>query len=307
MVARFGWRPFFLALGLVALLWLAPWWPWMPRRTTRRHAGNQATVGILHILRQRSAWGTCLGQSHQLHAVFSGDVAAVLSDTRPPSFHESDGQSGGIGLSHVLGFRDCRESSRIGGSPRDLLRRGYARRCLDAGLMRLGSFAGRCGLCTRERFHWVAGAGRNFPRDQRLQLLGSNRRPWQARMVRPLDRRAEFHRQLRRRGGSVAHRIPAGPHRPVLLARLHHRGGFLDWRAQLGVHSGSDRTGGLGEEIRPGALPHRSHSGDGCGHRNTLFLMPQEIEIKFRVDDLRALARKLRAAGSVWTRRAPTR
>src|SRR6267143_4670946 len=29
LVARFGWRPFFVALGLVSLLWLAPWVQWM--------------------------------------------------------------------------------------------------------------------------------------------------------------------------------------------------------------------------------------------------------------------------------------
>lgn len=62
VVARFGWRPFFLALGLGALLWLFPWLAWMPRRTRAATPANQATVGILDILRQRSAWGTCLGQ-----------------------------------------------------------------------------------------------------------------------------------------------------------------------------------------------------------------------------------------------------
>ncbi len=32
VVAKFGWRPFFLALGLLGLLWLVPWGAWMPRR-----------------------------------------------------------------------------------------------------------------------------------------------------------------------------------------------------------------------------------------------------------------------------------
>lgn len=62
-VARFGWRPFFIALGAAALFWLPPWIFWMPSRTcaSTRTRTNQA--GYLEILKQRSAWGTCVGQS----------------------------------------------------------------------------------------------------------------------------------------------------------------------------------------------------------------------------------------------------
>src|SRR5208283_4991736 len=34
LMARSGWRPFFLVLGLASLLWLVPWFQWMPKRTT---------------------------------------------------------------------------------------------------------------------------------------------------------------------------------------------------------------------------------------------------------------------------------
>ena len=62
VVGSFGWRPFFLALGLGGLLWLGPWLAWMPRRAP--HAASPAThvIGIPAILQRRSAWGTCLGQ-----------------------------------------------------------------------------------------------------------------------------------------------------------------------------------------------------------------------------------------------------
>ncbi len=62
-VARFGWRPFFIALGLAALLWLPPWWAWMPRRSAAPAKASGRESGYLDILRQRSAWGTCIGQS----------------------------------------------------------------------------------------------------------------------------------------------------------------------------------------------------------------------------------------------------
>lgn len=62
-VARFGWRPFFIALGLIAFLWLPPWVVWMPRREPAPVRGPAPKSGYLDILRRRSAWGTCIGQS----------------------------------------------------------------------------------------------------------------------------------------------------------------------------------------------------------------------------------------------------
>lgn len=60
-VARFGWRPFFVALGVVGLLWLPLWWAWRPPRATGIHA-KESPAGYLAVLVQRSAWGTCIGQ-----------------------------------------------------------------------------------------------------------------------------------------------------------------------------------------------------------------------------------------------------
>jgi ACS family D-galactonate transporter-like MFS transporter len=62
VVGRFGWRPFFLVLGLASLLWLIPWLAWMPTGTTSDAPPSEYKVRILDIFRERSAWGTCLGQ-----------------------------------------------------------------------------------------------------------------------------------------------------------------------------------------------------------------------------------------------------
>jgi MFS family permease len=61
LVALYGWRPFFVGLGGLCLLWLVPWLWWMPAsgpRTITKHVAQGA--GTLEILRQRSAWGTFL-------------------------------------------------------------------------------------------------------------------------------------------------------------------------------------------------------------------------------------------------------
>ena len=61
-MSRFGWRPFFIVMGLVSLLWLPPWLRWMPvgpglaRPTLTGHEPR-----TLDILRQRSAWGSFIG------------------------------------------------------------------------------------------------------------------------------------------------------------------------------------------------------------------------------------------------------
>jgi MFS transporter, ACS family, D-galactonate transporter len=61
LMARYGWRPVFVILGLTSLLWLAPWLRSMP---SSRHArpGHGATApAIQELLRVRSLWGTCVG------------------------------------------------------------------------------------------------------------------------------------------------------------------------------------------------------------------------------------------------------
>jgi ACS family D-galactonate transporter-like MFS transporter len=62
-VARFGWRPFFIVLGMAGMLWLPPWSVCMPRRKAALVQPAASTFGLLDILQHRSAWGTCIGQS----------------------------------------------------------------------------------------------------------------------------------------------------------------------------------------------------------------------------------------------------
>ena len=78
-VGRFGWRSFFIALGLIGMLWLAPWWAWMPRREESAAVGPGPRVGIWEILRHRAAWGLCLCQ-------FCGNYALYVLITWLPFY-----------------------------------------------------------------------------------------------------------------------------------------------------------------------------------------------------------------------------
>lgn len=84
LMGKYGWRSFFIVLGLLSLLWLLPWLRWMPRdrgessaasypgppqpfgsaqnkneAATEDRRSHEERPGILEILKLRSAWGTC--------------------------------------------------------------------------------------------------------------------------------------------------------------------------------------------------------------------------------------------------------
>jgi MFS family permease len=61
MMARFGWRSFFIVLGLVSLIWLWPWLKCMPHHQSAAPRDLAEAPGIFKIARLRSAWGTCAG------------------------------------------------------------------------------------------------------------------------------------------------------------------------------------------------------------------------------------------------------
>lgn len=63
LMGRFGWRAFFVALGLVSLVWLLPWFSFMPKKNQviASDADTSDSPSLLEFLRMRSAWGTCIG------------------------------------------------------------------------------------------------------------------------------------------------------------------------------------------------------------------------------------------------------
>jgi predicted MFS family arabinose efflux permease len=61
LVARFGWRSFFVALGLLSLIWLGPWIKYMPERSSASSVGVAGAPSLWEFLRLQSAWGTCIG------------------------------------------------------------------------------------------------------------------------------------------------------------------------------------------------------------------------------------------------------
>ncbi len=61
LMARFGWRSFFVFLGLVSLLWLIPWLKFMPQKHHAAPIDSAGAPTLLEFICLRSAWGTCIG------------------------------------------------------------------------------------------------------------------------------------------------------------------------------------------------------------------------------------------------------
>ena len=62
LIAKFGWRAFFIFLGLLSLCWLIPWLTWMPPAKSAIHLDKIAAPSYAALLLQRSAWGTIIAQ-----------------------------------------------------------------------------------------------------------------------------------------------------------------------------------------------------------------------------------------------------
>ena len=69
LIAKYGWRPSFVGIGVISLAWLPAWIKWMPRgKATGRAEG--AAPGFADILRQRSFWGVCGGHFSVLYLLY---------------------------------------------------------------------------------------------------------------------------------------------------------------------------------------------------------------------------------------------
>ena len=79
LMARVGWRIFFIVLGLASLLWLVPWTKWSPKATAEAALRRLRPATIRELLAQHSVWGTFLG-------LFSYNYLSYLLITWLPSF-----------------------------------------------------------------------------------------------------------------------------------------------------------------------------------------------------------------------------
>lgn len=70
LVARYGWRIMFIALGIGSLVWLIPWLLWAPRPQKMAAVSATKGPGMLEIASRKDAWGTFLGNFCYTYAYY---------------------------------------------------------------------------------------------------------------------------------------------------------------------------------------------------------------------------------------------
>jgi MFS family permease len=61
LMARYGWRPAFIAIGVVSLLWLPAWGHWKAPEARNAVQVDAGAPGFAAILRKRAFWGAASG------------------------------------------------------------------------------------------------------------------------------------------------------------------------------------------------------------------------------------------------------
>ena len=79
LMGRYGWRPIFIVLGLVSLLWLPTWFQWMPKGHAAAQPTQDAGPSFAEICSHRQAWATIIGH-------FSGNYLWYFLITWLPSY-----------------------------------------------------------------------------------------------------------------------------------------------------------------------------------------------------------------------------
>lgn len=69
LIAKYGWRPVFIGIGVISLAWLPAWMKWMPRGKGTAHSVTAAPK-VVEILRQRSFWGACAGHFSECYLLY---------------------------------------------------------------------------------------------------------------------------------------------------------------------------------------------------------------------------------------------
>lgn len=142
LMAKFGWRPVFLWVGLISLLWLPAWRKWKPRQNQTQMASQADGPGFAEILRQRSFWGTSTGH-------FCANYILYFMVTWLPSYLVQERHLSMGTMAKVAGlyyFIDA-VSALAGGWLQDvMIRRGYTPTVVRKSAMALSAVLAAAGI-----------------------------------------------------------------------------------------------------------------------------------------------------------------
>jgi MFS family permease len=141
LIARYGWRPVFVGLGLLGILWLPAWRVWMPRT---RVAGSPTPwcPPITLILKQRAFWATVIGGfcvAYPLYFMVTWLPYYLMQEQHlaMPSM---------VRIAALYYLVDASAAFATGCTTDALIRRGIAAGLVRKGAMVLGWSAAACGF-----------------------------------------------------------------------------------------------------------------------------------------------------------------
>ena len=122
LIQRFGWRPFFIGLGLLSLLWVPLWLRWRPENRPITTDTRDAPT-LLQFAGLRAAWGTCLGLfcANYILYIFVTWIPFYLQNERHFSLKKTGMVSGGSFLAAAITATVCGRLTDVwigrGGTP----------------------------------------------------------------------------------------------------------------------------------------------------------------------------------------------
>jgi len=152
LMAKYGWRIVFIAIGLFSLAWLPAWRKWMPRGQALTGTSAGRTASITAILRQRSFWGASAGH-------FSVTYLLYLTLTWLPLYlvRERHLSMNAMAKTAAVYFLfDAGAGVAIGWLSDSFIRRGYAPTRVRKSVMAVGHATaahGNTGLCHSRSAH----------------------------------------------------------------------------------------------------------------------------------------------------------
>ena len=163
LMAKYGWRPVFIGIGLVSLVWLPAWKKWMPRGHALGGSSFRGLATIATMLRKRSFWGASAGH-------FCGNYLLYVMVTWLPFYLVRERHLSMNAMARVAGLYflvDATSALTAGALSDFFIRRGYTTTRVRKSVMAIGHTTGAIGIaaCALAGPHsylpWllVAGAG----------------------------------------------------------------------------------------------------------------------------------------------------
>jgi MFS transporter, ACS family, D-galactonate transporter len=142
LMAKYGWRPVFVGIGLVSLVWLPAWQKWMPRGHIVAGASFKGLATISSMLRKRSFWGASAGH-------FCGNYLLYVMVTWLPFYLVRERHLAMDAMARIAGLYflvDAASAMAAGALSDFFIRRGFSTTLVRKSVMAIGQITGAIGM-----------------------------------------------------------------------------------------------------------------------------------------------------------------